>query len=123
MLVDQAGTATPGLDREAAPELELAVDLVGLSAPDRREPHALLAQPAHAVARAVDEAVAQLAVGAVLRHPEHVVEELVAGVGAEVAARDLVGSEVRHDGREIVHALVDAAERAGGEARIAAHRS
>ena len=31
--------------------------------------------------------IAQLAVGAVLRHPEHVIEELVAGIGAEVAAR------------------------------------
>ena len=110
------------LDREAAPELELAADVVGLPAPDRRELHALGMQPAHRVARAADQPVAQLAVGAVLRDAEHVVEELVAGVGAEIAARDLVRGEVRHDRGEVVDAVVDAAERAGGEARVAAHQ-
>ena len=122
VLVDQARAAALGLDREAAPELELAVDHVGLPAPDRVELHALAVQPAHRVARAADQAVAQLAVGAVLRDAEHVVVELVGGVGAEVAALDLVRGEVRHDRLEVVDAVIDAAERAGGEARVAAHQ-
>ena len=122
VLIDQARPAAPGLHREPAPELEPAFDLVGLPAPDRREPHALALQPAHAVARAVDETLAQLAVGAVVRDAEHVVEELVGRVSAEVALRDLVRREVGHDRLEVVDAVIDAAERAGGEARVAAHQ-
>ena len=122
MLVDQARPAALGFHREAAPELELAVDQIGLAAPDRVELHALAVQPAHRVARAADQAVAEFAVGAVLRDAEHVVVELVLGVGAEVGAVDLVLGQVRHDRLEIVDAVIDAAERAGGEARIAAHQ-
>ena len=110
------------LHGEAAPELELAVDQIGLAAPDRVELHALAVQPAHRVARAADQAVAQLAVGAVLRDAEHVVVELVLGVGAEVGAVDLVLGQVRHDRLEVVDAVIDAAERAGGEAGVAAHQ-
>ncbi len=109
-------------DREPAPELELAVDQVGLPAPDRVELHALAMQPAHRVARAADQPVAQVAVGAVLRDAEHVVVELIGGVGAEVGAVDLVLGQVRHDRLQIVDAVVDAAERAGGEPRVAAHQ-
>ena len=122
VLVDQPRAAALGFHREAAPELEFAVDEIGLAAPDRVELHALAVQPAHRVARAADEAVAQLAVGAVLRHPEHVVVELVLGVGTEVGAVDLVLGQVRHDRLEIVDAVVDAAEGAGGEAGVAAHQ-
>ena len=122
MLLDQARAAALGFHREAAPELELAVDQIGLAAPDRVELHALAVQPAHRVARAADQAVAQVAVGAVLRDAEHVVVELVLGVGAEVGAVDLVLGQVRHDRLEVVDAVVDAAERAGGEARVAAHQ-
>ena len=122
MLVDQARPAALGFHREAAPELELAVDQIGLAAPDRIELHALAVQPAHRVARAADQAVAQFAVGAVLGDAEHVVVELVLGVGAEVGAVDLVLGEVRHDRLEVVDAVVDAAEGAGGEAGVAAHQ-
>ena len=122
VLIDQARPAAPGFHREPAPELELALDLVGLPAPDRREPHALALQPAHAVARAVDEPLAQLAVGAVVGDAEHVVEELVGRISAEVALRDLLRRKVGHDRLEVVDAVIDAAERAGGEARVAAHQ-
>ena len=122
MLLDEARAAALGLDREAAPELELAVDQIGLPAPDRVELHALLVQPAHRVARAADQAVAQLAVGPVFRDAEHVVVELVGGVGAEVGAVDLVLGQVRHDRLEVVDAVIDAAEGAGGEARVPAHQ-
>ena len=122
MLLDQAGAAALGLDGEAAPELELAVDQVGLAAPDRVELHALPMQPAHRVARATHQAVAQVAVGPVVGDAEHVVIELVGGVGAEVGALDLLLGQVRHDRLEVVDAVVDAAERPRGEARIAAHQ-
>src|SRR5205085_6002508 len=40
--------------------------------------------------------------------------------GAEIGTRDLFVGEVGHDGAEIVDAIVDAADGAGGESRIAA---
>src|SRR5690606_11267620 len=43
--VDEPRPASHGLDGEAAPELETAVDEIGLPAVDRYEPHALVAHP------------------------------------------------------------------------------
>src|ERR1700674_1416451 len=106
MLVDQTGPAAGGLDGEAAPELEFAVDQIGLASPDRVELHAPRMQPAHGFARAPDETVAQVTVGAILRHTEHVVVELIGGVGAEIASLDLVLGQVRHDRYEIVDAVI-----------------
>src|SRR5262249_44720279 len=47
--LDEAGSASDRLHGEAAPELELALDLERLAAIDRDEAHALVAQPAEGV--------------------------------------------------------------------------
>ena len=119
MRLDQAGSAAPGLDREAAPELEAAVDLEGLAAVDRDEADALLLHPAHGVAAARHQQLAQIRVGAIFGDAAHVVEELVLRVGAEVRVGDLLLGEVGHQRLEIVDAVIDAAERARREAAVA----
>ena len=87
--VDEAGTAADRFHGEAAPELELAVDLERLPAVDRDEAHALLAHPVERVEALRDQKLDEIGIGAVLRHPRHVVEELVRGVGAEIGGVDL----------------------------------
>ena len=80
MLLDQAWLAALRFHREAAPELEFAVDQIGLAAPDRIELHALAVQPAHRVARSGRPGDRQqIAIGSVLGNAEHVVVELVLG--------------------------------------------
>ena len=88
--LDQARAAADRLDREPAPELELAVDLERLPAIDRDEADALVAHPAEGVEALGDQELDQVGVGAVLRHPRHVVEELIGGVGAEIGVGDLL---------------------------------
>ena len=114
------GPPPTDFDREAAPELELAVDLEGLAAIDRNEAHALLAHPDERVEAARDQKLDQVGIGAVLRHPRHVVEELVRGVGAEIGGVDLALGEVGHQRLDVVDAVVDDAHRAGGETAVAA---
>ena len=109
--VDQAGAAADRLDREAAPELELAVDLERLAAVDRDEAHALLAHPVQRVEAARDQELDQVGIGAVLRDARHVVEELVGRVGAEVGGVDLLGGEVGDQRLDVVDAVVDDADR------------
>ena len=118
--IDQPGTAAPGLDGEPAPELELAVHLEGLAAPDRREAHPLLAHPEEGVARPRDQELDHVGIGAVLGDPGHVVIELVLGVGAEIGVGDFLVGEVGHQRLEVVDPVIDHPHRARGEARVAA---
>ncbi len=53
--VDETWPAAPGFHRQAAPELELAVHLVGLPTIDRNEADALLLHPAHGLLAARDQ--------------------------------------------------------------------
>ena len=93
--LDQARPAAHRLDRQAAPELELAADVERLAAPGRGEAHALLAHPLHRGKALLDQELGQVGIAAVLGDARHVVEELLFGVGAEVGARDLLVAEVR----------------------------
>ena len=102
--IDQARAAAPGLDREAAPELVLAVHLEGLAAVGRLEAHALAAHPLQGLEAAADQDVGELGVAAVVGHPAHVVEELVGRVGAEIDVALLVLGEVVELG-EVVDAV------------------
>ena len=120
VLLDEAGTAAPGFNGQAAPELELAVDLVGLAAPDRLKAHALATQPHGAVIGLRHETLAEIAMGAVARHAEHVVEELVLRIGAEIRDRHFFVGDVGHQAPQVLDAIIDDAEGARGEARIAA---
>ena len=67
-----------------------------------------------------DQQFDQVGIGAVLRHPRHVVEELVGRVGAEVGFGDLLLGEVGHQRLDVVDAVVDDAHRARGVAAVAA---
>src|SRR6185295_1447643 len=53
--IDQARPAAPRLDRQAAPELVLAVHLEGLPAVARLEAHALAAHPFQGLEAAADQ--------------------------------------------------------------------
>ncbi len=118
--VDEAGPAADGFDRQAAPELELAVDLERLPAVDRDEADALLAHPVERVEALRDQELDQVGIGAVLRHLRHVVEEFLGGVGAEVGLLDLLLGEVRDQRLDVVDAVIDHADRSGGEAAVTA---
>ena len=120
MRFDQARAATPGLNREATPELEFSVDLVGLPPVYRDKADALTLHPAHRVLAACYEQLAQIGIGAILRNAAHIVEELVFGVSAEIRVGDLFVGEVRHQQAEILHTIVHAAEGASGKAAVAA---
>ena len=117
--LDQARPAAHRLEREAAPELELAADVEGLPAPGCGEAHAFLAHPHHRGMALLDQDLGEVGIAAVLGEARHVVEELLFGVGAEVGARHFLFGEV--DQRpQVVDAVVDDAHQAGGEAGIAA---
>src|SRR5690606_14963668 len=92
--VDQARPAAAYLHRQPAPELELAVDLERLTAEDRHEAKALLAHPDQSALGAAHQQLDEVRIAAVVRHSEHVVEELLFRVGAEVGHGDLGRGEV-----------------------------
>ena len=105
--------AAPDVQREPAPELELAVDLVGLPAEPGLQLHALAMHPGRRLEAVAHEDLAQVLVGAVLRQLEHVVEILLFGVGAEVDVREVL---VRHR-RQDLEQVLDAANRRSGRRR------
>src|SRR5205807_5477633 len=59
---DQAGAAAPTLDREAAPEFELAVHFERLPTVDRRKLDALAAHPAHRLSAFLDQQLGEIRV-------------------------------------------------------------
>ena len=118
--LDEARPAARGLDMRAAPELESPVHLERLAAVGRQEAHALGAHPHAGLARPRDHDLDQLRVASELRHPRHVVEEIVGGVAAEIGGLDLGRAEVRDDRLELVEPIIGNAIEPGGEARIAA---
>ena len=79
-----------------------------------------LLQPPHRVLAARDQQLAEIGIGAIFGHPAHVVEELVPGVGAEIRVGDFILGEIGHQRLEIIDAVIDAAERPGGEPAVAA---
>ena len=118
--VDQAGTPTPRLDGEPAPELEFAVDLEGLAAVDGHETHALRPQPLEGRVAAPNQELDEVRAGAVLGDPRHVVEELVLAVGPEIGVAPLLLGEVGHQLEEVLDPIVGDADGAGREGRVAA---
>src|SRR5262249_30667253 len=75
--VDEAGAAADRFHGEPTPEFEPALDLESLPAVDRYEAYALLLHPVEGIEAPGDEQFDEIGVGAMLRHPRHVVEELV----------------------------------------------
>jgi hypothetical protein len=87
--LDEPGAASPGVEDQAAPEGERAVHLERLPAVGD-EADALAPEPVHGVEALRHEHVGQLGVGAVVRHLEHVLVELVLRVAAELHRRQLL---------------------------------
>ena len=107
------------LDRQSAPELELAIDFESLPPIDRREADALAPHPLHRRLAACDQQFAQLRVRAVFGDATHVVKKLCLGIGAEIGVGDFLGGKIRHQRLEVVDTVVNAAKGAGGEAAVA----
>src|SRR5262249_5803799 len=117
---DKAGSAADGLDGEAAPELELPLDLECLAAVDRNEAYALLAYPAERVEASRHQQFDQIRIGAILRHSRHVIEKLLSCVCAEVGGGNFLVCQIRHQRLDVVDAVINDAHRSGGEAAVAA---
>ena len=117
---DQAFAAAPGLDGQTAPELEPAVDLESLAAVDGDEAQALGTHPDHGGKALLDQRLAEIRIGPEAGHAEHVVEEIVFGIDAEVGVGDFILAEVGHHLLQVFDAVVDEADRPGGEPAIAA---
>ena len=122
LVIDQARAPAPGLGRQPAPEFvaRAVVDLVRLAAVARLEFDALLAQPHQRLEAALDQDLAQVGIGAVLRDAAHVVVVGLGGVGAVVVGLLLLLGEIGNDLREVVHAVVHHAHQAAGVAAVAA---
>src|SRR4029079_2371852 len=117
---DEARAAADRFDGETAPELEPAADLECLPAVDGNEAHALAAQPIEGWKTTFDQKLDEIGIGAMLRYSRHVVENLPGGGGAEIRALDFRRREIWHQRFDIVDAVIDDADRAGGETAIAA---
>ncbi|MND05803.1 hypothetical protein D3C83_268080 [compost metagenome] len=68
----------------------------------------------HDVVAVLHQDLAQVGIGPVLGDPRHVVEELLFGVGAEVA-RQLLRREIGRERLDVVRAVVDDPHQAFGE--------
>ena len=117
---EQLRPAAPDVQREAAPELELAVDLVGLPAQARLQLHALTHHPFRGVEAAAHQDFGEIGIGPVLGQGEQVVEELLLRIGAEVDVLEIFAGERRQHRDEIVDAREREPKRAAGEMRVAA---
>src|SRR4029453_4290214 len=117
--INKSGPAAPGFNRQPAPKLELAVDLVSLASIDRNETDAFALHPSHRFLAASDEQFAQIGIGAVFGDTPHIVEELVFGVGAKIGIGNLFIGQIGHQRAQIINAIVDAAKGTGSETAIA----
>jgi hypothetical protein len=70
----------------------------------------------------VDQDLGHVRVAAVLGQPAHIVEILLLGVGAEIDVPELGLVHVGDQSREVLAAVIDDAERAAGEGRVAGAR-
>ena len=55
-----------------------------------------------------------------LRDARHVVEELIGAISAKIGGFDFRGRQIRDQSFDIVDAVIDDADRTGGEAAVAA---
>ena len=114
--------AAPDVAGEPAPELEFSIHLERLAAEAQLKPHAFGAHPLAGLEALGDEDFGEVGVGAVFGQPPDVVVILLGGVGADIDVCELVVAHVGDEGREVVEAVIDDAERAAGKRRIAAGR-
>ncbi len=117
---DETGPAAGGLDREPAPEARLVADLEGLTAIGREKFDPLAAQPDQRLETALDQQLREVGVAAILGDAAEIVVELLARIGAVIGARDFRLGELGDELLQILDAVVDGADGAGGEAAVAA---
>ena len=114
-----AGTAAPEFQREPAPELHLAVDLEGLAAVHRHEPDALGVHPLGGLETFGHQDFAEFRIGPVLGDAEHVVEELIGRVGAEIVVLFFIVGQV-DEGHDVLQAVMRETQRARRISAVAA---
>ena len=107
-----------GLDRQAAPELELAVDLEGLPAVNWREANTLGTHPLQGRHGFGDQDFNEIGIASVLGDAPHIVEELLFRVGPKVGPLAFDIRQIRHQLPEIIDTVVHDAHRSGGEPGI-----
>ena len=117
--LDETGTAAPRLQRQPAPEHELALMLEGLPRIHRREADALRAHPQQRLLALRDQQLGHVRVAAVVGQPAEIVVILVLRVGAEIRGRQLLLGQVA-EFQQVIDAVIDKAQRACRIARVAA---
>ncbi len=117
---DQMLAAAEDVARQAAPELELSVDLECLPPKRRLKSHAMPTQPQSGFEAVADQHLGQFGVAAVLGQPAHVVEVLAFGVAAEVDGGEIEVGDVGRQLQQLIDTGVFEAECAAGESRVAA---
>jgi len=116
----QTFAAVVSLHRGPACEANEPVGRAKLPSVQGHEFHTLLVQPLHRFSAAIDQQIGQREVRAVLGHPSHIVEILLARIGTEVSARALLGADLAHQLLDVGNAIVNGAHRAIGKASVAA---
>ena len=111
-ILDEPGTATPGLHRESAPEPEAPADPERLAAVGGLEADPLAPHPHQGVEAVLDEGLDQVRMAAVTGDARHVVVVLIAGVAPEIGVLDLPFREIHH-----LDEIIDAVERDPHRAR------
>ncbi len=108
------------MQREASPELEFAVDLIGLPPQARLQLHALPHHPLRGVEAAAHQDFREIGIAAMLRQGKQVVEEILLRIRAEVHVIEVLLGQRRQHGDEIIYARKREPEGAAGEMRVAA---
>ncbi len=117
--LDEPRPAAPRLEREPAPEHELALVLERLARVHRREADALGAHPQQGLLAARDQQLGQVGVRLVVGQAAEIVVVLVLRIGAEIAGRQFLLAEIAKL-QQVLDAVVDKAQRPGGVAAVAA---
>src|SRR5688572_21231066 len=106
---------SPAIDmqREPAPEFELAFDLVGLPPQSRVQLDAKPCHPFRGFEARSHQYFAKVRIGSIAGEFEHVVEILVLGIGAEIDGRELLVANLTNL-TQILWAAIGEAESAAG---------
>ena len=105
--------------RRTARETDSPIGELELPLIERQEAQALLLQPEQCLAAVLDQHVGQVGMAAILGHSGKVVVILLARIGAELRALTLRRAQSADQRIDILDAMIDSADGAVGEPRIA----
>ena len=114
----QAGAASPRLQRQAAPEPALAVDLERLARIERNELDPVATHPAQRPAALRHQDLDQIRTRSAAAGPFEVLDEPPRRVPSEIAGLDLLLAQAASHLAQIVQAVVDKAHRGHREAAV-----